>query len=74
LQHLFGNHLKCASTSIEGFTITPCAQTRATMDGLGDLNMANKQNKTKQNKTNKQPSFLIRKTKEHQDNILAIEL
>jgi hypothetical protein len=42
---------------------------------LGDLNMANKQNK-KQNKTkqNKQPSFLIRKTKEHQDNILAIEL
>jgi hypothetical protein len=43
--------------------------------GLGDLNMANKQNK-KQNKTkqNKQPSFLIRKTKEHQDNILAIEL
>jgi hypothetical protein len=41
------------------------------MDGLGDLNMANKQNKTKQNK---QPSFLIRKTKEHQDNILAIEL
>jgi hypothetical protein len=31
-------------------------------------------NKTKQNKTNKQPSFLIRKTKEHQDNIRAIEL
>ncbi len=63
---------QCASTSIEGFPI-PCAQQQGPpWFGRSRHGKQTKQkNKTKQNK---QPSFLTKKTKEHQDNILAIEL